>query len=251
MIQKQVTAAVLIIGNEILSGRTQDKNLAYIGHQLAEIGIELMEARIVQDVADEIISAVNILRVRYDYLFTTGGIGPTHDDITADCIAQAFGVEIGPHAEAVERLTAHYQRNGVEFNEARQRMTRIPHGAELIDNPVSAAPGFYIENVYVMAGIPKIMQAMLQGILSTLKGGEAISHISVTANVPEGKIADAMEALQADYPHINIGLYPFYGPDGAGVSVVARGQDKQALEQIEAAIKSHLRTIDAPLIDKP
>ncbi len=246
-----VTAALLLIGNELLSGRTQDANMAHIGRVLAEIGIELCTARVVRDVPEEIITNVNELRHAYDYVFTTGGIGPTHDDITADCIARAFGVDISPHAEATRRLSAHYRRNKVEFNHARQRMTRIPHGARLIDNPVSAAPGFIMENLYVMAGIPKIMQAMLEGVLPQLKGGEAIHNISITADIAEGKIADYIEDLQQHYPQITIGLYPFYGPAGLGTSIVARGRNRDDLEKIKAQSKAYLAKIGAQLIEKP
>ena len=163
-----VTACMLIIGNEVLSGRTQDKNLSFLGAALGEIGIDMREARIIPDDPAIIIRTVNDCRARFDYVFTTGGIGPTHDDITADCIADAFGVPLEFHHEAMARLSAHYKAMGTEFNEARQRMARIPQGGGLIDNPVSTAPGFVIENVYVMAGVPKIMQAMVENILPTL-----------------------------------------------------------------------------------
>ncbi len=248
---RQKTAAMLLIGDEILSGRTRDANLSHIAQELGTIGIAMREARIVPDIADEIIGAVNHLRARYDYVFTTGGIGPTHDDITADCMAQAFGVSIGPHPEATRRLEAHYAAAQVEFNAARQRMTRIPEGAELIDNPVSAAPGFRLENVFVMAGIPKIMQAMLAGILPSLSGGEPIQSVTVTGNVPEGTIADEMEQLQAENPMISIGLYPYYAAGQAGVSVVLRGTDLAQLEALAAQIGAHIMEIGGALVDRP
>ena len=170
--KKQITAAMLIIGNEVLSGRTQDKNLAFVGNALGEIGIDMKEVRIVPDEQDEIVDAVNALRAKYTYVFTSGGIGPTHDDITADCIAAAFGVSLDMHPLATQLLEAHYEAQGIEFNAARARMARIPDGASLIDNPVSTAPGFRIGNVHVMAGVPKIMQAMMENILPTLKAAK-------------------------------------------------------------------------------
>ena len=248
---KPVTAAMLIIGNEVLSGRTQDKNLAFVASALGEIGVDMREVRIVQDEMDDVVAAVNALRARYTYVFTTGGIGPTHDDITADCIAAAFGVKLEMHPIAVQLLEAHYEAQDIEFNAARARMARIPEGASLIDNPVSTAPGFRIENVHVMAGVPKIMQAMMENILPTLQGGEKLSSITVTAQVPEGSIAEAMEKLQGQYPDISIGLYPFYGADGAGVSVVARGTDEAALAVVEQSVQALFTQMGIALIERP
>ena len=248
---KQVTAAMLIVGNEVLSGRTQDKNLAFVANALGEIGVDMREVRIVPDEMEEVVAAVNALRAKYTYVFSTGGIGPTHDDITADCIAAAFGVKLEMHPLAVQLLEAHYDAQGIEFNAARARMARIPEGASLIDNPVSTAPGFRIENVHVMAGVPKIMQAMMENILPTLKGGEKLSSITVTSQVPEGSIAEAMEHLQAEHPQVSIGLYPFYGADGAGVSVVARGVDIAALAAVETAVKDLFTDMGMPLIERP
>jgi molybdenum cofactor synthesis domain-containing protein len=249
--KKQVTAAVLVIGDEILSGRTKDSNIAHIATTLGEIGISVKEARVVADDQHAIVGAVNALRASYDYVFTTGGIGPTHDDITADCIAAAFGVRIGPHPEARRRLEAHYAASEIEFNAARQRMTRIPEGASLIDNPVSAAPGFTIGNVHVMAGIPKIMQAMLDGLLPRLEGGERIQSVTITGNVPEGTIADKMEALQAAHKGVSIGLYPYYAAGQAGVSVVLRGVDSVVLGEIASAVKEHILAIGGSLVERP
>ncbi len=246
-----ITACVLLIGDEILSGRTQDKNLAHIATALADVGVEVREAHIIPDTRQVIIDSVNGLRQRFDYVFTTGGIGPTHDDITAACIAEAFGVPLEIHPLAHQSLQEHYDRLGASFNEARQRMARIPHGATLIDNPISSAPGFAIGNVYVMAGIPRIMQAMLENVLPSLRGGEKIASITITAAIPEGTIAAAMTQLQEAHPEISIGLYPFYGPKGAGVSVVARGRDMAALAMIETAVRGHLAQIGAELIDRP
>jgi molybdenum cofactor synthesis domain-containing protein len=248
---KSVTAAMIIIGNEVLSGRTQDKNLAFVAQMLGEIGVDMQEARIIPDVLETVVATVNELRARHDYVFTSGGIGPTHDDITADCIAAAFEVKLEKHPLAMQALQAHYDAQEADFNEARQRMARIPEGASLIENPVSTAPGFKIDNVYVMAGVPKIMQAMMENILPTLKGGETLSSITVTSSIPEGSIAAEMGALQQQYPDVNIGLYPFYSAQGAGVSVVARGRDMAQLQAVETAIKAHLAAIGAPLVVRP
>ena len=249
--KKQITAAMLIIGNEVLSGRTQDKNLAFVGNALGEIGIDVKEVRIVPDEQDEIVDAVNALRTKYTYVFTSGGIGPTHDDITADCIAAAFGVSLDMHPLATQLLEAHYEAQGIEFNAARARMARIPDGASLIDNPVSTAPGFCIGNVYVMAGVPEIMRAMIENVLPTLEGGEKLSSVTITAQVPEGSIAEAMEKLQGEHPEVSIGLYPFYGADGAGVSVVARGRNVEALAEVEAAVKQQFADMGKALIERP
>ena len=240
-----VTACMLIIGNEVLSGRTQDKNLSFLGSALGEIGIDMREARIIPDDPVIIVETLNTCRARFDYVFTTGGIGPTHDDITADCVADAFGVPLEYHPEAMSRLMAYYKSMDTDFNEARQRMARIPKGGRLIDNPVSTAPGFVIENVYVMAGVPKIMQAMVKNILPTLRGGEKLASITVSAQVPEGQIAAAMGALQGEYEDVNLGLYPFYGPAGAGVSVVARARDQVRLSAVEARVIAYLEEIGA------
>ena len=248
---KSVTAAMIIIGNEVLSGRTQDKNLAFVAQMLGEIGVDMQEARIIPDVLETVVATVNELRARHDYVFTSGGIGPTHDDITADCIAAAFEVKLEKHPLAMQALQAHYDAQEADFNEARQRMARIPEGASLIENPVSTAPGFKIDNVYVMAGVPKIMQAMMENILPTLKGGETLSSITVTSSIPEGSIAAEIGALQQQYPDVNIGLYPFYSAQGAGVSVVARGRDMAQLQAVETAIKAHLAAIGAPLVARP
>ena len=248
---KSVTAAMIIIGNEVLSGRTQDKNLAFVAQMLGEIGVDMQEARIIPDVLETVVATVNELRARHDYVFTSGGIGPTHDDITADCIAAAFEVKLEKHPLAMQALQAHYDAQEADFNEARQRMARIPEGASFIENPVSTAPVFKIDNVYVMAGVPKIMQAMMENILPTLKGGETLSSITVTSSIPEGSIAAEMGALQQQYPDVNIGLYPFYSAQGAGVSVVARGRDMAQLQAVETAIKAHLAAIGAPLVARP
>ncbi|HSK39399.1 MAG TPA: competence/damage-inducible protein A, partial [Arenibaculum sp.] len=190
-----VTAAVIVIGNEILSGRTQDANLGYMARRLTELGIRLREARVIADDPDEIVAAVNALRSRYDHVFTTGGIGPTHDDITSGCVAKAFGVELERNAEAVRRLEAHYGDPSM-LNAARLRMAEIPVGATLIDNPVSAAPGFRIGNVHVLAGVPSIMRAMFDGIAPGLRGGPPIHARTVSCALAEGTLAEGLGALQ-------------------------------------------------------
>ena len=201
------TAAMLVIGDEILSGRTRDANMYHLAGQLTGQGIDLKEVRVVSDDPEAIVNATRALSAAYTHVFTSGGIGPTHDDITADCIAAAFGVSIGVRADARAILQAHYDAIGQELNNARLRMARIPDGACLIDNPVSKAPGFTLRNVHVMAGVPKIMQAMMENILPTLEGGEKLSSVTITAQVPEGAIASAMEKLQGDHPEVNIGQF--------------------------------------------
>ena len=225
-----VTAAVLIVGNEILSGRTQDVNLAYLAKRLNELGIRLREARVVADVEADIVAAVNACRARYDYVFTTGGIGPTHDDITAECVAKAFGLPLIRNPEAVARLERHYEAG--MLNEARLRMANTPEGATLIDNPVSIAPGFQIGNVIVFAGVPRIMQAMFDGIAGRLVGGAPVLSRTVSAAVAEGAIAAGLGDLQRRYPSLDIGSYPYFRQGRFGASFVLRGTEQA---QIDAA----------------
>lgn len=227
---KVVTAAVLIIGDEILSGRTKDKNLVYIAERLNELGIQLKEARVISDDEAEIVSAVNQLRHKFDYVFTSGGIGPTHDDITADSIAAAFNVSIGYHVEAMKILTEHYRESGIEFNDARKRMARIPAGACLIDNPISRAPGFQMENVFTMAGVPAIMQAMFENIAPGLVGGDPVISRSVKAHLPEGKIAEKLGLLQSKYQTVSMGSYPYFKQGDVGTNIVLRSADIEALD---------------------
>ncbi|EEW26203.1 competence/damage-inducible protein A [Rhodobacter ferrooxidans] len=224
------TAAMLVIGDEILSGRTRDTNTNYLATQLTQAGIRLAEVRVVPDEAPAIIAALNALRAGYDTVFTSGGIGPTHDDITADAVAAAFGVEIGPHPEAMARLAAHYARAGMEFNQARQRMARIPAGASLIDNPVSTAPGFRIGNVHVMAGVPNIFQAMLASVLPGLTGGAPLLSQSLAVNRGEGEIATPFAALAAEFPDLSMGSYPFIQNGAHGTNLVIRGTDAGRLD---------------------
>jgi molybdenum cofactor synthesis domain-containing protein len=221
------TAGLLLIGDEILTGRTKDKNLGYIADYLTAIGVDLKETRVVGDDEDDIIAAVNALRSRYTYVFTTGGIGPTHDDITADAIAKAFGVKIDHDPRAVAILTAHYQPG--QLNEARMRMARIPQGAELIENPVSKAPGFRLGNVFVMAGVPKIMQAMMDQLAPQLMRGAPMISATITAYLAEGDLAKPLKEIQDRYREVTIGSYPFEEAGKFGAHLVLRSRDEEKL----------------------
>jgi molybdenum cofactor synthesis domain-containing protein len=238
MTQRQVKAAVLLIGDELLSGRTQDVNLQTIAKFLAPLGVQLAEARVVPDVPEQMVAAVNELRTRYDYVFTTGGIGPTHDDKTADAMAAAFGVGIDVRDDARAILEAHYKGPG-GLNEARLRMARIPDGAVLIANPVSKAPGFQIGNVFVMAGVPSIMRGMLQDIVDRIEGGAVVRSVTVRGKgVREGDIAAGLEKLEADAAGVSFGSYPWFAPEGFGLHLVARTADAHALAKAEADLKA-------------
>jgi molybdenum cofactor synthesis domain-containing protein len=237
------TAAVLVIGDEILSGRTQDTNTTAIARFLSALGIDLKEVRVVGDVEDEIVGALNALRVRYTYVFTTGGIGPTHDDITADAVAKAFGVGIDYHPEALELLGARFKPG--EFNEMRKRMARVPLGGTLVRNQVSAAPGFQIENVFVMAGVPMIMRSMLEDLAPRLSRGRVVQAVTISARVAEGAIAAELARLQAESPAVSIGSYPWHREDGFGVQLVARGRDALAVEKASQGIEEILRAAGA------
>ena len=241
-----VTAAILVIGDEILSGRTQDTNTAYIAKFLGALGIDLREARVVPDVTAEIVAAVNALRARYTYLFTTGGIGPTHDDITFESIAAAFGVDVHYHPEAMAMMAARYKPG--EFNEARKRMALVPVGAELVRNSVSTAPGVHIGNVFVMAGVPMIMRAMLDAIEPLLQRGAVVHAATVQTKVPEGRLAAGLEAIQKLHKDVAIGSYPFYREDGSGVQLVARGRDAADVEAAAAQIEKMLRDLGAEAV---
>ncbi|MGH7090663.1 MAG: competence/damage-inducible protein A [Stellaceae bacterium] len=236
-----VTAAVLIIGNEILSGRTQDANLAYIAKGLGEQGVVLREARVIPDVPDVIVAAVNELRANYDYLFTTGGIGPTHDDITAECVARAFGLPLAVHPEAHRQFLSYYKPG--ELNEARLRMAMTPEGAVLIVNPISRAPGFRIANVFVMAGIPSVMQAMFDGIKASLKGGPPVLSRTIECAVPEGLLAKGLGEVQARYADLDIGSYPFTRRGGFGVALVLRGRDARRLDEGKGEVAALIREL--------
>lgn len=223
-----VRAAVLLIGDELLSGRTQDVNLQTIAKFLSPLGVTIAEARVVADEPEEIIAAVNTLRAKYAYVFTTGGIGPTHDDKTADCMAAAFGVPIDVRADARAILEEHYKTK--DINESRLRMARIPDGASLIANPVSKAPGFQMENVFVMAGVPSIMRGMLQDVAPRLTGGAILKARTVRgAGLREGDLAVPLKALDDKYPNVSFGSYPWFQPEGSGVHLVARSLDEAAL----------------------
>jgi molybdenum cofactor synthesis domain-containing protein len=231
MTQRQVKAAVLLIGDELLSGRTQDVNLQTLAKFLAPLGVQIAEARVVPDIPAEIIGAVNVLRIKYDYVFTTGGIGPTHDDKTADAVAAAFGVHIDVRADARAILEAHY-KGGANLNESRLRMARIPDGAILIANPVSRAPGFQLGNVFVMAGVPSIMRGMLEDVGHRIEGGAVVRAVTVRGRgVREGDIAASLAALEAaTNGAVTFGSYPWFAPpDSFGVHLVARSSDVEAL----------------------
>ena len=240
---ERITAAILVIGDEILSGRTQDTNTAYIAKFLGALGIDLCEARVVPDIQDEIVAALNALRARYTYVFTTGGIGPTHDDITFEAVAAAFGVGCYFHPEAIAAMAARYKPG--EFNDARRRMAYIPVGAELVRNSVSTAPGVHIGNVFVMAGVPMIMRAMMDAIEPRLKRGAVVHAATVQAKVPEGRIAEGLRNIQNDHKDVAIGSYPYYREDGAGVQLVARGRDAAEVETAARKIEGLLRELGA------
>ncbi len=224
------TAALLVIGDEILSGRTRDANMYFLAGELTKHGITLKEVRIVSDDPDAIVSAVNALRAEFDTVFTSGGIGPTHDDITADNIAAAFGVGISIRDDARALLAAHYERSNTDFNAARQRMARIPDGATLIDNPISVAPGFTLGNVHVMAGVPHIFQAMVASVLPTLTGGAPVLSQTLRINRGEGEIAGPLAALADDFPDLSIGSYPFQRDGAYGSNIVIRGTEPARID---------------------
>ena len=240
-----ITAALLVIGDEILSGRTKDVNIGTTAEFCTELGINLMEVRVVADIEDDIISALNALRRRYTYVFTTGGIGPTHDDITADAVAKAFGVALPINPEARAMLEARWKQTGTEVNEARLRMARIPDGASLIVNAVSAAPGFRIENVHVMAGVPIIMKSMLEAILPTLKAGRKVLSRTVAAAVGEGTIGGPLGALQLDYPDVKMGSYPQMGAGYVRTELVLRSTDEARLDEATAKVQAMVDAAEA------
>lgn len=242
MIKKEkYSAAILVIGDEILSGRTQDTNSNYIAKEMEVIGINTTQIRVIPDEKNTIIESVNELRAKNDYLFTTGGIGPTHDDITADSIAEAFKVDLEVNIEAYDVLEKYYKKIGSEFNEVRQRMARIPKGATLIENSISAAPGFKIENVFVFAGIPKIMKSMLEDSIKHLNKGKLIHTISIKVDAVEGDIAPVLKSLNDENENIKIGSYPFFNSNNDfGVSVVIKSIDKGFLILAEEKLKNYL-----------
>jgi molybdenum cofactor synthesis domain-containing protein len=243
-----VTAAVLVIGDEILSGRTKDKNIGTIAEHLTGLGIDLKEVRVVPDEEAEIIAALNALRARYTYVFTTGGIGPTHDDITADCVAKAFGVPLEFHPRAIEIMRARIAQNGGVMNEARMRMTRVPAGGELVLNKISGAPGFSIGNVIVMAGIPSVMQVMLEYVTPRLKTGARMLSETIRADSREGDIGTELGAIAKLHPDVTIGSYPFMDEkNAANTNVVIRSRDAQKLARAKAAVEAMLVQVKAEL----
>ena len=243
-----VTAAVLVIGDEILSGRTKDKNIGYIADFLTAIGIDLKEVRVVSDDESAIVQALNALRITYTYVFTTGGIGPTHDDITAECVAKAFGVSIDYHPQAVAILKERLAKMGGELNEARMRMTRIPQGADLVLNKVSGAPGFWIGNVIVMAGVPAIMQAMLDEVAPKLKTGARLLSETIRADAKEGDVGTELGAIAKAHPGALIGSYPFFDEKlGPNTNIVVRSRDAEMLAQVKNAVEAMLVKVKAQL----
>ena len=234
------TAAILIIGDEILSGRTRDSNMHYLSCELTKIGIDLQEARFIPDNATKIIHDVRCLSSKYDYLFTSGGIGPTHDDITADCIAAAFETKISIREDAFKLLENYYSEQNIYFNSARQRMARIPNGAKLIDNPISIAPGFHLNNVFVMAGVPNIFQSMVQSILPLLLNGKPVLSKSVRIPRGEGEIAVELKKIASDHKSVSIGSYPYNNKGNFGTNIVVRGINDEELDRVAEKLKSKL-----------
>lgn len=243
-----ITAAILVIGDEILSGRTKDKNIGYIAEYLTNIGIDLREVRIVPDVEGEIVTSLNALRHRYTYVFTTGGIGPTHDDITADSVAKAFGVGIDHDPRAVAVMKARFDALGTEMNEARMRMARVPNGADLVQNKISAAPGFWIGNVITMAGVPAIMQAMLDEVAPKLKTGAQMLSESIRADLREGDIGTELGEVAKEHPGASIGSYPFFDDTkGPNTNIVIRARDSEQLAKARRAVEDMLKRVKTKL----
>ena len=243
----QATACVLIIGNEILSGRTRDENLAFLAQELNGIGIQLREVRVVPDAEADIVEAVNACRAKHDHVFTTGGIGPSHDDITAASVARALDRPLVRHPEAERRLLAYYPPEKV--NEARMRMADTPEGAELIDNPVSVAPGFTVENVHVLPGVPSILRAMLPGLKPRLQGGAVVHSRTLTVFCPEGDLASPLAEIQARHPTVEIGSYPFMRQDRFGATVVLRSVDEAAIAATADELLAEVRERGIEVLD--
>ncbi len=235
---EQPSASMLVIGDELLSGRTHDANMHYLAKELTEIGINLIEARFIRDDPTTIVSNIIDLSKRFDYLFTSGGIGPTHDDITTDCVAEAFEKKASIRSDALKILQEYYDGKDIELNEARLRMARIPETAELIDNPISAAPGYVIENVYVMAGVPKIFQSMLKTVIPKLEKGLPTLSLSVKIYKGEGDIALDLEEMVKTFDQLNFGSYPFSEKGVHGTNIVIRGTDKKLMEEAEDKVRS-------------
>ena len=243
-----ITACLLIIGNEILSGRTQDANLAIIGKKCDALGIRLAEARVIPDVETDIVTTVNSCRADFTYVFTTGGIGPTHDDITAAAIARAFNVAVERNDEAVKALDRYYEPG--LLTEARLKMADIPEGARLIDNPVSGAPGFQLENVFVLPGVPSIMEAMFDGLTERLVGGDPIITENILTNLPESVIATDLEALQEKYPDVNMGSYPYFKKGKLGVNLVLRGIDSARMNDAAEELSTTILSLNGKVLKR-
>ncbi len=242
MSENSVTAGIILIGDELLSGRTQDTNLRTIASFLMPLGVQISEARIISDNSEVIVKTVREFSIAFDYVFTTGGIGPTHDDITADCIAAAFGVSISERADALNELRVRYKDD--ELNAARRRMARIPDGASLIKNPVSQAPGFQTENVFTLAGVPQIMAGMLPDITHRITGGPTMHACSVLAkNIGEGDAARYLSDIEAAYPGVSVGSYPFFNDEFRGVNFVARSTNRKSLNAVEDKLKKLVKAL--------
>ena len=248
---KNPTAAIIVIGDEILSGRTKDKNIGWLAEGLSANGIQLLEARVIADEKQVIIDAVQTLSATYDLIFTSGGIGPTHDDITTEAVAAAFNVPVIRHPEAERRLLAHYSNTDLEFNVARQKMAEIPKTATLIDNPISAAPGFIIGNVHVLPGVPTILQAMFEGLRSSLPGGVVTTRITVQCGTGEGNIAYILAKVQSRYAGVSIGSYPWLKPGQFGTAVVVSGRERITTESAAKDVEAEVRLFgaDAQIVD--
>jgi molybdenum cofactor synthesis domain-containing protein len=246
-VSKEITACVIVIGNEILSGRTQDLNVAYIGKRCDELGIRLMQTRIIPDIEATIVATVNECRAQFSYVFTTGGIGPTHDDITSASVARAFAKKIERRAEAVAVMDNYYEPG--KLTEARLKMAEVPEDSTLIDNPVSAAPGFQLENVFVMAGVPVIMQAMFESIVDRLAGGEAMLMDSVATNLGESALAADLSELQDAYTDVSIGSYPYFKKGKVGVNLVMRSTDQDRLQRLKKDIQLMIKNLGGKLVD--
>ncbi len=246
--KSEISAGVIIIGNEILSGRTQDSNLSFIGKRLESLGIHIVEACVIPDIEKTIIDYVNQYRANYDYVFTTGGIGPTHDDITALSIASAFGLKLEQNPDAVARLKNYYEPGRI--NDARLKMAQIPLGAQLIDNPISGAPGFQLENVFVLAGVPTIMEVMFDGIIDRLIGGDPILTASIATNIGESMLAQGLGELQDKYPAISIGSYPYFKRGKLGVNIVMRSTDCKLLKELANKTKSLILQLDGKIVEE-
>ena len=248
---KNPTAAIIVIGDEVLSGRTKDKNIGWLAENLSAQGIQLGEARVIADNRHLIIDAVQTLSAAYDLVFTSGGIGPTHDDITTEAIAAAFNVPVATHPEAERRLIAHYANTNLDFNSARRKMADIPETAKLIDNPLSAAPGFIIGNVHVLPGVPAILQAMFEGLRSSLPGGVVMTRITVQCGTGEGNIANILATIQSRYEGVSIGSYPWFKPGQFGTAVVVSGLDQAATEFAAKDVEAEVQLFgaDAHIVD--